>query len=352
MIRDHGDELRDAYNARYSEKYGHYRPEIDRELENYLHCGIARFGFARIKCTNTECGETYVLPFSCKTRGLCPSCLQKNMLQTEMWVVDNILQEVPHRHLIFTIPKLPRRPFFQSRGALNELSRIAWRCVKTFMMDGAGLGTPAAVQAIETSGEYLEPNPHIHVIATDGVFAENGHFCPAPKFDESAHRYLLSLWTKAIADFVVKHKFISPEMMGKILNWQHTGFSVFADRRVDFKKSNEASVIEMRHLARYISKPPFSLEKILWKPGSDRVIYRGTGLYKWHKQNFETYDVLDFLAALTSHIPNHRQKYVGYYGQYSNKTRGMQKIGVGKVGPGQSPVPASNRPSSAKLGRC
>lgn len=129
---------------------------------------------------------------------------------------------------------------------------------------------------------------------------------------------------------------LTPEMMREIPNWQHTGFSVFADRRVDFKKSDGASVVEMRHLARYISKPPLSLGKILLKTGADKVIYRGTGLHKWHKpgrmgeqratsQNLETYDVLDFLAALRSHILNRRQKYVGYYGQYSNKTRGMKR---------------------------
>ncbi|MBN8216158.1 MAG: hypothetical protein J0L75_05925 [Spirochaetes bacterium] len=124
---------------------------------------------------------------------------------------------------------------------------ITWQAI--FMRETLGVedAVPTAVQAIETSGEYLEPNPHILVIAADGLFADNGTFRPLRGLDEGAHLYLLSLWKKAVATFAVKHEFISPEMMGKIVGWQHTGFSVFAERRVDFKRSNAESVEEMRH---------------------------------------------------------------------------------------------------------
>lgn len=345
LLHTHGDEFRLSYGEQYFAKYGRLRPEVEKETGKYLKCGIPRFGFARIKCSDPECGESYLLPFSCKGRGICPSCLQKNMLETETWIVDNILREVPHRHFVFTIPKLLRRPFFHYREALNDLSRLAWRCVVTFMRESLGEGTPAAVQAIETSGEYLDTNPHIHAITTDGLFRADGTFSPMPKHGEGAQIYLLSLWKKAIADFVLTHQFITPLVMSKILGWQHTGFSVFAERRVDFKKSDEASVKEMRQLARYISKPPFALENIVWRPGADNVIYRGSGLHKWHKQNFETFEVLDFIAAVTAHIPNHRQKYVSYYGEYSNKTRGWKKKrgGGGKSQADSSPSEAQAR---------
>lgn len=41
-----GDEPRDSYKVRYYEKSRHYRCEMDWELEQYLHFGIARYGFA------------------------------------------------------------------------------------------------------------------------------------------------------------------------------------------------------------------------------------------------------------------------------------------------------------------
>jgi hypothetical protein len=255
--------------------------------------------------------------------------------------VDHLLKEAPHRHLVFTLPKVLRRPFFHHREALNDLSRLAWECLSTFMGETLGLkdGVPAAVQAIETSGEYLDANPHIHVIAADGLFRADGTFRPMPKYDEGAQIYLLDLWKRAVRDFALQHQFISPEMMDKILGWHHTGFSVFAERRVDFRRSDPASVAEMQHLARYIAKPPFALENITYQAGSEKVIYRGSGLHKWHRQNFETFDVLDFVAAVTAHVPNYRQRYVLYYGLYSNKTRGWMKKRGATAGADQGEAP-------------
>jgi hypothetical protein len=235
----------------------------------------------------------------------------ENNLETQLWIVDHLLKEVPHRHIVFTIPKLLRKPFFWHREALNDLSRLAWHCWSTFVRETLRVDTavPAAIQAIETSGEYLEPNPHIHVITTDGLFLADGTFCQMPKYNEGARIYLLSLWQKAVCEFALDHEFATREMLSKIMTWHHTGFSVFAERQVDFKRSDVAIVNEMRKLAGYISKPPFALENITWKKGTDTVIYRGSGIHRWHKQNFKTFHRTDFIAAVTTHVPNFRQKY-------------------------------------------
>lgn len=119
MLRDRADEFRHSYGDEYITRYGHWRPEISTEFEKYLKCGIPKFGFARVKCTDPECGESFVLTFSCKA-GLCPSCLQKNMLETLIWIVDQILKEVPHRHIVFTIPKLLRRPFPPTQVKISD----------------------------------------------------------------------------------------------------------------------------------------------------------------------------------------------------------------------------------------
>jgi hypothetical protein len=41
-----------------------------KELESYLACGLLCRGFARLKCQG--CGESRLVAFSCKGRGLCP----------------------------------------------------------------------------------------------------------------------------------------------------------------------------------------------------------------------------------------------------------------------------------------
>jgi hypothetical protein len=43
------------------------------------------------------------------------------------------------------------------------------------------------------------------------------------------------------------------------------------------------------------------------------------------KTNFEVYPVLDWIAAVTAHIPNNGEHLVRYYGGYSNVNRGKRK---------------------------
>jgi hypothetical protein len=44
-------------------------------------------------------------------------------------------------------------------------------------------------------------------------------------------------------------------------------------------------------------------------------------------RNFETFDTLEFLAALSTHIPARNRKVVIYYGFYFQPARGKRKKG-------------------------
>jgi len=59
------------------------------------------------------------------------------------------------------------------------------------------------------------------------------------------------------------------------------------------------------------------------KDSSDRVaklIYQSKD-----SKTTKTFDALDWLAQLVSHIPNKGEQMVRYYGFYSNKSRGLCK---------------------------
>jgi len=43
------------------------------------------------------------------------------------------------------------------------------------------------------------------------------------------------------------------------------------------------------------------------------------------KRNFALFLVLDWIAEITAHIPNKGEQLVGYYGAYSNVSRGKRK---------------------------
>ncbi len=45
---------------------------VERDFRAYLRCGILAHGFARARCSG--CGYDFLVAFSCKGRGVCPSC--------------------------------------------------------------------------------------------------------------------------------------------------------------------------------------------------------------------------------------------------------------------------------------
>jgi hypothetical protein len=57
-----------------------------------------------------------------------------------------------------------------------------------------------------------------------------------------------------------------------------------------------------------------------WRPCVTDVIYRSKD-----GRTSKTFEALDWLAQLVTHIPNKGEQMVRYYGYYSNKSRGMRK---------------------------
>ena len=55
--------------------------------------------------------------FSCRTRGFCPSCHAKRLEEWGEWMRETLLLDVPHRQVVFTIPRR-LRVFFKYKGRL------------------------------------------------------------------------------------------------------------------------------------------------------------------------------------------------------------------------------------------
>lgn len=78
------------------------------------------------------------------------------------WLCEQVIKAVPHRHFIFSIPKILRRYFLYDRNLLSGLSRCAWESLKVFFQEivpeeDAVLG---GVIAIQSFGDFLGLNPH------------------------------------------------------------------------------------------------------------------------------------------------------------------------------------------------
>ena len=108
---------------RFARTHGPLRPVVERVLRGFLTCGIIAHGFARAQCE--LCHASYLIPFSCRGRSFCPSCEKKRQLLWAEWLRETLLAPVPHRHVVFTMPRFLRPLFRKRRELLDELALAA-----------------------------------------------------------------------------------------------------------------------------------------------------------------------------------------------------------------------------------
>lgn len=77
--------------------------------------------------------------FSCKTRGFCPSCHSKRHEEWGEWMREELLLDVPHRQVVFTVPKMLRLFFRFKRKLLNDLCLCAVRTLVKSLQTATGL---------------------------------------------------------------------------------------------------------------------------------------------------------------------------------------------------------------------
>lgn len=319
-VEDHFETFEQVYDDRFPKQYGFLRLYVKNVIYRYLDCGILKNGFARVKCG--DCGHEYLLAFSCKRRHFCPSCHQKRVVEFGEWLCEEVLKAVPHRHFVFSIPKILRKYLLYDRKLLSGLSRCGWGTLKvffqeTFTEEGAvSVEDPGpvggAVVAIQSFGDFLGFNPHLHILCSDGCFYGEGTFRVSPRFDT---KLMEEIFRHKIFKLLMSKGKITQELVDMVMKWRHSGFNVFYGERI--QPGDETA---MENLARYIVRASFSQERMTYIRDESKVIYQS----KDGKAE-KVFDVLEWLAAMCSHVPNKGEQMVRYYGYYSNVARGKRK---------------------------
>ena len=81
----------------------------------------------------------------------------------------------------------------------------------------------------------------------------------------------------------------------------------------------------IENLARYIIRAAFSLERMKYIPASASSDSQAKVVYQSKDgRDRKVFPAMDWLAQLTTHIPNRKEHMVSYYGYYSNKSRGQR----------------------------
>jgi hypothetical protein len=311
-VEDHLETFEQVYDDRFPKQYGFLRPYVKNVIYRYLDCGILINGFARVRCG--DCGHEYLLAFSCKRRHFCPSCHQKRVVEFGEWLCEEVLKAVPHRHFVFSIPKILRKYFLYDRKLLSGLSRCGWETLKVFFQeafteDGA---VPGAIVAIQSFGDFLGFNPHLHILCSDGCFYGEGAFRVSPRYDTKP---MEEIFKHKLFKFLLSKGKITQELIDLHSTWRHSGFNVFCGERI--QPGDEKA---MENLARYIVRASFSQERMTYIRDESKVVYQSKD-----GKSEKVFDALEWLAAMCSHVPNKGEQMVRYYGYYSNVARGKRK---------------------------
>ena len=298
------------------------KPYVRQAFRKYLECGIFAHGFARAWCD--DCGHDYFVAYSCKGRGVCPSCSTRRMVETAAHLTDHVFPRLPVRQWVLSVPKRLRY-FMQRDGAvLNMVLRIFLRVITQTLqthspgpahVDRAALHI-GAIAFIHRFGSSLNGHVHFHVCAVDGVFEDGAGivFHPASAIDEAAVAQVQAVLRRRILRAFVGRGLMEQADAKEMLAYQHSGFSVDAGVLIE---AHDRAALE--RLLRYCARPPFAMDRLRKEgcdlvyrcakqhsePGSDK---RGARVDELHLTPLE---LIARIAALVPPPRTHRHRYFG-----------------------------------------
>jgi len=161
-------------------------------FDHYLGCGDLAGGFLRCHCEG--CGHDVLVAFSCKQRGLCPSCGARRMCNEAVQIVDRVFPNVPIRQWVLSLPWELRGLAAMKPGVIGamdgifaqEIARLTKRLAGVAGAQTGSIGCP------QLFGGSLNIHPHLHTLAIDGVFEKTDaggvrfHEAPAPAKEDVA----------------------------------------------------------------------------------------------------------------------------------------------------------------------
>jgi hypothetical protein len=90
-------------------------------------------------------------------------------------------------------------------------------------------GILGMIMVIHTFGDYARFHPHLHAIVADGLFRPDGTFYCLPPGES---KELEEIFRSKLLAMLKSEGRINDELIEKLMNWRHSGFSVHIGSRI------------------------------------------------------------------------------------------------------------------------
>jgi hypothetical protein len=361
------------------------------EVEAFLRCGILAHGFIRVACDG--CRASRLVPFSCKRRGFCSSCLGRRMCDFAAHLCDHVMPRVPIRQWVLTVPFGLRFGMAFDPALTGVVLRAFVAVVSRWLRRRArahgirGVLKTGGVTVIQRFGSALNLNVHFHTLLIDGVYeiAAGGsalfHPVPAPTDEDvlavteqvyrkvarilgergeddgaaltSAGPALATLATASVAGIAATgpRRGARTLRLGSASALEATvvgrrcaaveGFSLHANVRV---AANDRAGLE--HLARYLARPPIGTDRLTQLPDG-RVALRFKRPFSDGTEAvvFTPRELIERLLPL---IPRPRKHTIRFHGILAPAAGWRSKVvpsSKTEAPPKKSPAPEQHPPS-------
>jgi hypothetical protein len=151
---------------------------VERDFARYLECGVLVHGFARVRCES--CKDELLVAFSCKGRGVCPSCNAKRAQVTAVHLVERVLPHVPYRQRTLSFPHRVRWVLLKEKGLLSDVLTLFLQAAAVRLAGGflparqhapacqrqAGTGTAMPLRGARSLARKVSPHALRHSFAT------------------------------------------------------------------------------------------------------------------------------------------------------------------------------------------
>ena len=321
---------------------------LNQQHLEYIKASINKFLLCRdikassIKYTCTQCGHFHTIPITCKSR-LCPSCGLKYSATWTQKMINDILN-IPHRHILFTIPEELRAFFCYDRTLLSKLAKAVNEVMKYQFHNmhkkiarkfkvpksspnyftNSDIVHYGLITVIHTFGRDLKWNPHIHALVSLGGFTKNFSF---KKLDYFHVPSITGQWKYLALNIVQNGNY--PNLKIKTLAQKAVSKLYKEDKRLFFNVGsgdvNSPKGI-VKYLGRYLARAPIAEYKITYYD-NEKVTFFFNDLADDKKKKYVTMDIDKFVQQILIHLPPKNFKMINRFGFYGrNITAKLRNI--------------------------